>query len=150
MNRHVKKWGRVPYLGPDAEKRLAREAANRKPKRKFIRHATPQTMSRRAKYNRRVKVWLTEPGNDLCMAYLKSPRFRLEMQNNFGIMTTPKSTQNHHIRGRRLTKQGDLLLYEKWWCPVSDAGQVWVHSHPTEAIELGLLAPKGEFNTWKP
>lgn len=127
------------------ERGLIRES---KKVRRNIKRVTKQTASRRVKYNRRVKVWLTEPGNDQCTVFLASPAFRLYLQNLNGALTTPRATQVHHVRGRRLTKQGDLLLEEKFWRPVSMTGHQWIDANRAKARELGLLAPFGEYNCW--
>lgn len=140
------------YLGPAARKQNRRKASltaksdlrrferglirESKKVRRNIKRVTKQTAGRRAKYNRRVKVWLTEPRNYWCRVWMLVRGVHI------------RATQCHHRAGRRLTKQGDLLMEEKFWCPVSMSGHQWIDAHRAEARELGLLAPFGEYNCW--
>lgn len=52
------------------------------------------------------------------------------------------ATQVHHSRGRR----GNLLLDKRFWIPLCAQCHRFVHDHPEEARELGLLCAKGDWN----
>ncbi len=46
----------------------------------------------------------------------------------------PVSTDVHHVKGR-----GKFYLDESTWMAVSRESHRWIHNHPKEARELGLL-----------
>jgi hypothetical protein len=96
-------------------------------KNRPIRSRTAKRAYQEVIYRRRVKVWLV---GQICQV-----RFLVMGQH-------VPATQNHHSHGRR----GRLLLYEPWWCPVSDFGQVWIHDNPIEARKLGLICEIGKWN----
>lgn len=53
--------------------------------------------------------------------------------------------QPHHKFGR----VGALLCDERGWIALCIFHHTWVHQHPTEARQLGLLAPLGQWNNPK-
>lgn len=58
-------------------------------------------------------------------------------------ITCSGDLQLHHYRGR----VGRLLRMDMFWLSVCAAHHSFIHDHPGMARELGLLAPRGEFNT---
>ena len=52
------------------------------------------------------------------------------------------ATEIHHIRGRA----GLLLFDMRYWRAVCSTCHAWIHAHPEEARNLGLLAQEGEWN----
>lgn len=137
------KWGVRAYLGPAGRERarLAEARGVAKSTRKPIKRQTPETARRTRIYNRRVKTWLAEH-KPVCEVY------RRRMDKGLFVVTLPMATQCHHKYGRKLTKQGDLLLEERFWLPVSASGHEWINANPSQARELGLLAELGKYNTW--
>ncbi len=153
--KYIPKHGKAPWTTTPSGAAALRLAARRKqrqraPKvRRRIAAATPQMQARRRRYRERVKVWLTLPENRLCRVWLLSDAFRDEHVKANGYPGGPLlASQCHHKFGRKLTKQGDLLLAGEYWIPVSMAGHVWLDANKDKARELGLLAPKSQYDTW--
>jgi len=99
----------------------------KKIKTRQIKRRTPKRASEEAKYRRRVKVWIE--GKYCRVAW-------------YARMSLEPATQCHHTHGKR----GKLLLYEPWWCPVSQWGHDWIRDNPIEARKLGLLCDVGQWN----
>jgi hypothetical protein len=115
----------------DERKRTALIA--RQTPRKAIRRVSPAKAKRDKIYNARVKVWLKEPGNEFCHCC---------MARNEAARPNP-SSQCHHKFGRL----GWLLMAEEYWIPCcSECHPGWIHNHPELAREIGVLAPKGQWN----
>ena len=123
--------------------------ARQKPVR---RRSTARIKADRA-YNKRVKVWLMEPGNGSCRACeLRNPKQDVEC--HFSVdgpairgesVVVNFSNQCHHQFGRG--HHGELLMVEKFWIPVCSDCHDWIHHRePAKARELGLLAPLGQYN----
>lgn len=94
---------------------------------KYIRSRTPKRAAEEAIYRKRVKVWIVD----------KYCEVELILHNR-----KVPATQNHHTHGKR----GRLLLYEPWWCPVTQWGHDWIRDHPLEARVLGLICEVGQWN----
>lgn len=52
------------------------------------------------------------------------------------------ATQVHHCNGRT----GSLLMDKRFWVPVCAEHHRWIHDHPEQARERGLLCAKGQWN----
>ena len=48
----------------------------------------------------------------------------------------------HHTRGRL----GTLLIDERFWLGVTPKTHRWIHEHPKDAVQRGLLCKPGEWN----
>jgi hypothetical protein len=100
-------------------------------KRKFVRSRTPKRAKEEREYNRQVKIWKQSPDNKYCFAC--RPVFD----------RWPYSARDcHHWAGR----QGDLLLYKPFWKPVCSQCHAFISNNIAKAIELGLRAPKHQWN----
>jgi len=51
------------------------------------------------------------------------------------------ATQVHHSRGR----DGTLIIDERFFVPVSDAGHDWIQRNPAAARRAGLLCKRGQW-----
>ncbi len=78
-------------------------------------------------YAKRKKVFLT--GNNHCFSC--------------GGWYPFEERELHHLRGR----SGKLYLYERFWRMACHNCHAAIHANPRWAIEQGLLAGKGEWNT---
>jgi hypothetical protein len=107
---------------------------SRKPLKR-IASATPQMAARRRRYNLRVKDWLQQIENKWCKAWEAFGESKL-------------ATQCHHKNGRKMTREGDLLLAEQFWIPVSASGHDWIHKNIEQARKLGLICEAGRYNSW--
>ncbi|MDE2020476.1 MAG: hypothetical protein KGJ13_09095 [Patescibacteria group bacterium] len=119
--------------------------------RRPIAHQTPDQRRRNRLYLRALRPWLAQPENRLCQVWKRSAAFRFECRENYPRYCWPDlqlATQCHHKRGRRKTREGDLLLAQEWWTPVSAAGHDWIDRNRDEARRLGLLCEAGEYDTW--
>ena len=58
------------------------------------------------------------------------------INGNWNLFFRPEATEIHHRMGR-----GKYLLDESTWVAVCRKNHNWIHSHPKEARQLGLLAP---------
>ena len=160
------KWPRRAYLGP-----LAKPPPEKKPplglnekqlfklgqkvgaaaikeimKRKRIPARRPETAKQDRKYNLRVRDWLNESGNRFC----KCCRAR---SNWHGVISLDAAltlaTQCHHKHGRG--NHRELLMVESLWIPVCAKCHDWIHNRePERARQLGLLAPRGQYNQLPP
>lgn len=128
-------WTQLPNSVALAPQRPQNRSGTSTPSKSCVRRQTRASGLLRAKkaaYNARVKVWLKEIGNSICHACLA----------RYVNKRTP-STQCHHIYGRL----GSLLMREEFWLPVCAGCHDWIHNRePALARELGLLAPKGQWN----
>ncbi len=137
-------WTKTPSGAAQLRREAFRKAAKEVRVEKFrkrIASATPQTTARRRQYNARVADWIQEVENKWCRVWLAVSALT-------GRIEYKKATQCHHRRGRKLTRLGDLLMLESEWVPVSASGHDWIDKNRARARELGLLAPKGEYDTW--
>jgi len=101
-----------------------------KPKRKWIRRASTQRARDLRIYSQRRKWFLA--ANPWCeWALRQAPPQHI------------RSDQVHHYRGRIHR----LLLMEEFWIAVSAAGHDWINRNPDAARKLGLLCPKGQWNS---
>lgn len=117
-----------PYPKPEKQVRLSErgyfevhdlaKTISKLAKRKFIPKRSKKRAEQEKIYNARVKVWIV---GKKCVVFTKE-----------------KATQNHHRKGR----WGKLLLDERYWLPVSDAGHKYIHAHPEWAREKGFMIPR--------
>jgi len=71
-------------------------------------------------YNKRVKIWKV---GKMCAVYPYLP-----------------CVDNHHRKGR----EGDMLLNEKYWLPVSREGHNFINQFPDIARERGWIINRGQ------
>lgn len=123
-------WTTIPSFWKRHTSKKYRQAVKEAKRRKPIRNVSARLAKAKRAYNSRVKEWLKEPKHYSCQVAAR--RFD----------TFVRATQCHHQRGRR----GVLLMDERYWIPVSDAGHRWIHNNPAEARKLGLLCEVGDWN----
>jgi hypothetical protein len=124
-------WLQLPaYQSPESPNE-ATDPLTQYKRRRWIARRTPERVKHERCYRTRVKEWLRFPQNRWCRVYLALLGRRIP------------ATQCHHYQGRR----GRLLLYERFWIPVSWEGHRWIDEHRAEARALGLLCPLGRYNS---
>lgn len=57
------------------------------------------------------------------------------------VLPRRRANQVHHMRGRH----GALLLDERYWLAVSQAGHNWITAHPKQARARGFLCELGKW-----
>ncbi len=117
-----------------AARRLTRQRAA-SAQRRPVRRVSSQKSKRDRIYNARVKVWLKEIGNTFCHCCIaRDPVKRPNL-----------STNCHHLFGRGW--RNELLMIEKYWIPCcSTCHPNWIDANMELAREIGMLAPKGQWN----
>ena len=86
------------------------------------------------KYRARVKVFLKMPENQFCWCCFWR-----------GVSKVRRATNVHHSHGRGYHLE--LLLIEYLWIPCcSKCHPEWIHNNIDAARDLGLYAPRGEWN----
>jgi hypothetical protein len=87
-----------------------------KPRYKKIRRRRPEREKEERKYSVKAKVFL-----------MLNPRC--------GVFPELRSNQVHHKKGR----SGKMLLEEKYFMAVSQAGHDWIRDNAAEALEKGYV-----------
>lgn len=113
---------KTPQIKPQAQRKAIKRVSKTKSKRDVA-------------YNARVKVWLNEMANKYCECCIA--------RNS--VKSPNRATNCHHIYGRGW--KNELLMREEFWLPCcSDCHPAWIDANRDLARELGLLAPKGQWN----
>lgn len=84
-------------------------------------------------------MWLNRRENRFCAVSRLAQLYELPGWDTNKLLP---ATQCHHTHGR----QGRLLLYEPYWCPVSMKGHEWIELHKKIARDHGLLCMLGRYN----
>jgi hypothetical protein len=79
-------------------------------------------------YSRLKRAWMSRSENQICHV----------------AGCGKKATDLHHSRGRI----GRLLNAEEFWMALCRTHHNFVHSNPSQAREMGLLPPIGQWNTF--
>jgi len=117
-------WTTIPSLWKrHAEKLYSKAVAQYVKKPKRIARRTPKRAKEERIYRARVKVWLV---------------------GRVSQISGDPAQECHHKFGKR----GRLLLWEPGWVPVTHVEQTWIHTHPDQAGEAGLLGPEGTWNDY--
>lgn len=120
--------GAKPVSASEKQKRVASERMKETARTKRI-------------YNARVKEWLKEKLCRLCFLTTETDAFKTLRETN----NPPRiAVQCHHKHGRGW--RGELTLVEHLWIPVCAECHGWIHRNPKWSIQLGFLAPTGEWN----
>ena len=120
---------------PSAARKLARERqaklAARKPlwkPRKRIATASTARAKQLREYAKLRKGWLVGKRCEACLLLFNRP--------------AKEATEVHHRAGR----SGKLLLDKTLWLALDAECHRYIHDHPTEARQYGLLPEKGGWN----
>lgn len=101
-------------------------------KRKPLKKQSRSQRERLKKYFPIRNEFLAQPENQYCSAC-----------GTRGIFPPRRATEVHHSRSRN----GDLLFDTRFFIATDWECGRWIHDHPREARELGLLAPANEWGT---
>lgn len=123
---------------PDQKRRRELDAMAR-----GLRRVRPSTVAKRKatreqndRYRNRVREWIK---GKQCVGCLISA-----VHGETDEFPVRRATQCHHKHGRG--NRGELLMVERLWTPVCGACHVWIHANVEAARQLGLYAPRGEWN----
>jgi hypothetical protein len=86
---------------------------------------------------KKIKAATTDRASDL-REYSKQIKIFLKNNPRCAVFSNMASNQVHHKKGR----SGKLLLDQRYWLAVSDAGHQKIHDYPVFALEHGFKIPR--------